>query len=112
MSAFSRLVEQHYREQWSVSRYAAELAITSVHLNNVCRRLSRQSALEHLHQRLLLEAKRSLIYTTLTVAQISDLLGFTEAAYFSRFFKRLTGISPREFRQQRGSTRSGADTGN
>lgn len=99
VSAFSRLVEQHYRKHWPVSRYAAELAITPVQLNNVCRRLLKQSALEHLHQRLLLEAKRNLIYTTLTVAQIADLLGFAEAPYFSRFFRRLAGTSPRDFRQ-------------
>lgn len=103
VSAFSRLVEHHYREHWPVSRYAAELAITPVQLNNVCRRLLRRSALEHLHQRLLLEAKRSLIYTTLTVAQIADMLGFAEAPYFSRFFRRLAGQSPREFRQRGGS---------
>ncbi|WP_454806041.1 helix-turn-helix domain-containing protein [Paraburkholderia fungorum] len=109
ISAFSGLVEQHYREHWPVSRYAAELAITAAQLNNVCQRLLRCSALDHLHQRLLLEAKRNLIYTTLTVAQISDLLGFAEAPYFSRFFRRLTNVTPREFRQGGASSESAAN---
>jgi len=53
-----------------------------------------------LHQRLLLEAKRELVYTSMTISQISDQLGFSEPAYFSRFFKRMTGQSPKDFRQQ------------
>jgi AraC family transcriptional activator of pobA len=100
VAAFTRLVEQHYREHWPVGRYASELAITSAQLNNVSRRVLGQSALEHLHQRLLLETKRNLVYTTMTVAQISDLLGFSEVAYFSRFFRRLEGASPTQFRQR------------
>lgn len=108
VTAFTRLVERHYREHWPIGQYAEALAITSAQLNNVTRRLLGQSALEHLHERLLLEAKRNLIYTTLTIAQISDLLGFSEVAYFSRFFRRLEGVSPREFRQQQpGYTRGG-----
>ncbi|VFS83347.1 L-rhamnose operon regulatory protein rhaS [Kluyvera cryocrescens] len=53
-----------------------------------------------LHQRLLLEAKRSLLYTSMTVSQISDYLGFSDATYFSRFFRRATGFSPRDFREK------------
>jgi len=99
LSAFSRLVEAHYREHLPVSLYATRLKITTVRLNSICRRLLGQSALEVLHQRLLLEAKRNLVYTALSVAQIADLLGFSEAAYFTRFFKRLTGTTPKEFRR-------------
>jgi AraC family transcriptional activator of pobA len=57
--------------------------------------------LQLIHQRLLLEAKRNLVYTSMTVAQVADSLGFSEAAYFSRFFRRATGLSPRAFRDQR-----------
>lgn len=105
VASFMKLVEQHYREHWPVGKYAAALSITSAQLNNVTRCVLKQSALEHLHQRLLLEAKRNLVYTMMTVAQISDLLGFTEVAYFSRFFRRFEGVSPREFRQRSGYAR-------
>ena len=54
-----------------------------------------------IHQRLLLEAKRQLVYTTQTIQQVSDDLGFSEPAYFSRFFKRFAGVSPRAFREPR-----------
>ena len=54
-----------------------------------------------INQRLLLEAKRSLVYTAMTINQVADSLGFSEPAYFSRFFKRSTGQSPKDFRLQR-----------
>ncbi|GAB3394191.1 hypothetical protein GCM10027514_39920 [Azotobacter armeniacus] len=69
------------------------------HLNSICRQLCGLSALEILHQRLLLEAKRNLIYSAMTINQLSDQLGFSEPAYFSRFFQRLTGMSPNAFRR-------------
>ncbi|GAB2870997.1 helix-turn-helix domain-containing protein [Paraburkholderia jirisanensis] len=104
LAAFSTLIERHYADHWPVSRFADRLGISAVQLNNVCRRLVGQSALEILHQRVLLEAQRNLTYTTMGVAQISDRLGFAEPAYFSRFFRRLAGTTPRQFRDQsRGS---------
>jgi AraC family transcriptional activator of pobA len=101
--SFSRLVEQHFHEHWSIGQYAAALAITTAQLNNVCRRSLGCSALEHVHRRVLLEAKRNLIYTTMTIAQIADVLGFSDVAYFSRFFRRLARVSPREFRHKQAS---------
>ena len=98
LQGFTRLVGEHFRQHWSIEQYAAQLSISAAHLNSLCRRLTDQSALQIINQRLLLEAKRDLVYTTLTINQVSDRLGFSEPAYFSRFFKRCTGSSPREFR--------------
>jgi AraC family transcriptional regulator, transcriptional activator of pobA len=92
-------VEQHYREHLTVETLAHRLDLSSVHLNTLCRRLAGQSALQIIHQRLLLEARRSLIYTNMTIAQVSDSLGFSDPTYFSRFFRRLSGQSPNAFRQ-------------
>jgi AraC family transcriptional regulator, transcriptional activator of pobA len=101
LSAFSKLIEKHYREHLPMSRYASLLGVTPVYLNTLCQRLTNQSALSIVHQRLLLEAKRNLVYTTLNVSQIADLLGFSEPTYFNRFFKRLTGKTPNRFRAGR-----------
>ncbi|MGF2687510.1 helix-turn-helix domain-containing protein [Marinobacter sp. DUT-3] len=100
MDVFLHLVETNFNEQWPVDAYAERMGVSTPHLNAVCRRLCHHSALQVIHQRVLLEAKRGLIYTTMSVSQISDRLGFSEPAYFSRFFKRLTGTSPREFRNK------------
>ncbi|NMW30416.1 helix-turn-helix domain-containing protein, partial [Escherichia fergusonii] len=51
-----------------------------------------------LHERLILEAKRCLQYTQMTISQIADYLGFSDVAYFSRFFKRHTLLSPKAYR--------------
>jgi AraC family transcriptional activator of pobA len=100
LARFTRLVEAHFREQRSVEALAHKAGISVAQLNNVCRDLAGLSALQVVHQRMLLEAKRNLIYTTMTVAQVADALGFSDPAYFSRFFRRLSGLSPKAFRQQ------------
>ncbi|MBC9251702.1 AraC family transcriptional regulator [Pseudomonas alcaligenes] len=101
LQRFTRLLEAHYRAHRPIEQYAAELGISAAHLNALCRRLAGQSALQLINQRLLLEAKRCLVYTAMTVNQVADSLGFSEPAYFSRFFKRSTGLTPKAFRLQR-----------
>ncbi|WXL25478.1 helix-turn-helix domain-containing protein [Ectopseudomonas mendocina] len=101
MVAFLNLIEKHYREHWSVERYAHHIGLSSTYLNNLCRQFTGHSALQVTHQRLLLEAKRNLIYTTMSIAQIADALGFVDPAYFSRFFKRVSGQTANSFRRQR-----------
>lgn len=99
LQRFTVLLERHYYEHWPVSNYARQLGVSTAYLNGVCRRHSGLTALQLIHQRLLLEAKRQLVYTTLNVNQISDRLGFSEPAYFIRFFKRLTGQTPTRLRK-------------
>ncbi|GLK91380.1 helix-turn-helix domain-containing protein [Pseudomonas turukhanskensis] len=101
VDAFTRLLEAHYRQHLPIEHYASALSISAAHLNALCRRLAGQSALQMINQRLLLEAKRCLVYSAMTVNQVSDSLGFSDPAYFSRFFKRGTGLSPKGFRIQR-----------
>ena len=99
-SSFCQLIEAGYARQHPVSWYAHELGITAAHLNALCRKASGQSALKLVHERLLLEARRSLVYTAMSVSQVSYVLGFTDPAYFTRFFKQRLGMSPKAFRVQ------------
>lgn len=99
LSRYLRLVEAHYREHLSVEDFAAKLGISSLRLNQLCRDLAGQTALQVVHQRLLLEARRNLVYTRMSIGQLSDRLGFTDPTYFARFFKRLSGQTPNGFRR-------------
>ena len=95
---FCQMIEAEYCTQHAVSWYADRIGISPAHLNALCRQASRQSALELIHQRLLLEARRRLAYSTRTVSAVSYELGFADPAYFTRFFKQRAGLSPKAFR--------------
>lgn len=97
---FCELLEEHYLQHRPVGHYAKQLGITASHLNLLCRQTVGKSALEIIHERVLLEAKRNLVYTSMTVSEVSYAIGFSDPAYFTRFFKRATGCPPKDFRQR------------
>ena len=101
LGLFNQQVEAQFRQQPGVEQLAHQVGISVAHLNSICRELAGQSALQIIHQRLLLEAKRHLIYTPLTISEVADSLGFADPAYFARFFRRLSGTSPSAFREGR-----------
>lgn len=99
IETFRAAIERTYRAPRPIRAYASDLGITPTQLNRLCREVLGKSALELVHDRILLEAKRDLIYTTLSVNEIAYSLGFREPAYFSRFFKKRTGRTPSLFRR-------------
>jgi AraC family transcriptional regulator, transcriptional activator of pobA len=98
---FRQLVEDHYQTHRGIADYASELAVTQQTLNRICRAFAGKGALEIVQERMLLAARRHLIYTDASVEAIAYGLGFQDPAYFSRFFKRLAGMAPGQFRQAR-----------
>lgn len=96
----SRLIELHYRKHPSISFYADALSITTKHLNSLCRKYLQTSVADMQHERLLVESKRLLYFTSLSVKEIAHTLGFEDDSYFVRFFKRLTGKTPLQLRQE------------
>lgn len=92
------LVEERFRQQPVLTSLARELGISPTHLNRAAQQVLGHSAMGVLHQRLLLEAQRDLTYTSLSVKQIAWSLGFADAAYFTRFFRRLAGRTPTQWR--------------
>lgn len=94
----SSLIEAHFLEHKPIAFYAEALDITPKHLNNLCRQYLHTSLADMQNARLLLEAKRMLHFTSLSVKEIAYQLGFEDASYFVRFFKRLAGTTPALFR--------------
>lgn len=109
VARFREMVERHYREPRPLSRYAAQLGVTEHRLRAACRHAAGASPLRLIQARQLLEAKRALLYTNMTVGEAGYYLGFEDPAYFSRFFARAAGESPRRFRARRkGGEQTGA----
>lgn len=100
VARFREKLEQHFREHAGIGKYAALLKVSQTRLLRACLAVTGESPLEHVHQRLLIEAERQLRYTSMPVTQIAYHLGFDDPAYFSRFFTRRMGSSPRAFRQR------------
>lgn len=96
--AFLGLVDKHYRDTRKISFYAARLGITPTHLNRVCRQIFGASALTVIERRILLEARRYLQFSALSIKEIGILLGYPDPAYFSRFFTQRVGQSPQTLR--------------
>jgi len=97
--AFRALIEQHMTLHWRVKDYAVALGVKTIDLIKACRSVFATTPSALIRDRLLLDAKRRLIYSRESAAHIADELGFSDAAYFSRFFKRETGQSPLDYRR-------------
>ena len=95
---FRALAELHLRRHQPLGFYAGALQVTPDHLSRSCRAVTGLSALDLLHERLLLEARRLLAYTQAPVAEVARELGFDDPAYFSRFFARRDGRAPLDYR--------------
>lgn len=102
------MIDERFSRHWPVERYAAALGVTPGRLNAACRRVTGLSTLQLVHARLMLEARRSLIYTSHGMAEIGYALGFEDPAYFSRFFTKREGRSPQAFRRAHGDGGTGS----
>jgi AraC-like DNA-binding protein len=81
-----------------IADYAAELAVTPGHLSVLCTQYAGQGAKRLLDSTLASRARRMLLYTDESAARVGASLGFEDPSYFSRFFRRETGQTPKEFR--------------
>ncbi|WP_117194474.1 helix-turn-helix domain-containing protein [Rhizobium terrae] len=95
---FTVLVETHFRDQWAVADYAAELGISRDRLNDICLRAYGRPPARLIRERLALEARIYLENSSLALGQIAGVLGFAGAPQFNRFFKALLGRTPGRYR--------------
>lgn len=97
---FANLLAARYREQHEVAFYAEKAYLTARHFSVIIKDVVGISASDYIEQYLATQAKNLLsTRPDLTIQQISSYLGFAESSSFCRFFKRLTGLTPKDFRQ-------------
>lgn len=97
---FLLILEENYRRPEGVDFYAEKLFMTARNLNNICQHILQKSVSEIIETRKLIEAKNLLIHSDKTVAEIGYELGYSEKAYFTSVFKKKSGQTPTEFREE------------
>jgi AraC family transcriptional activator of pobA len=96
---FMFMLEKEYKTVKSVNEYASQLSVTPNHLNVIVKKHTRHPAGYHIRQRIILEAKRLAIYSDVCMKEIAYLLGFSDTAHFSKFFKKSTGVNFSAFKR-------------
>lgn len=98
LKSFQLKINERFRELREVSEYASLLNISAGHLSEVVKSQSGKPAIKHIHERQALEARRLLFHTNNSLKEIAFDLGFSDASYFNRFFKRECSVTPAEYR--------------
>lgn len=97
---FIALVNEHSKRERNISFYAGKLCLTAHYLSTLIREASGQTVMQWINQAVILEAKVLLKHSDLLVFQISDELSFPNPSFFSKFFKRMTGMTPAEYQKE------------
>ena len=98
--AFYNLVLAHYKESRKTEFYAEKLCLTPKYLSAVIKETTGKSVTEWITNYVILEAKSLLKTSNMTIQQISDELHFANQSFFGKFFKRITGTSPKEYKRK------------
>ena len=98
IKAFEILLEQNFKTDKAPLNYASNLAITLKHLNRICNEILQKTTTDVITDRVMLEAKRMLLDKEFTINEIALRLGYSDFSYFSRLFKKKTGLTPTHFR--------------
>lgn len=98
--AFKQLLRQQYKLLRRPAAFAARLCISTTYLNDAVRAVTGFPVTYHIQQQLVREAQRLLLHSTLGVNEIAYELGFEDAKYFIRLFRKITGTSPGAFRKE------------
>lgn len=105
VSRYRASLENNFRVEKTLTFYAGELGATPQRLNAACKVRAGKTASEVLYERIVVEAKRCLLYTEMTVAEIGHSIGYDDPAYFNRFFSQKVGVPPGTFRANAATTR-------
>lgn len=100
LEKLEHLINFHFYDEKFPKFYADKLNITTKHLNRVVKTTTNKTTNQLISERIILEAKRLIVHSQDNLANIAYTLGFSDYAYFSKFFKSRTGITPLEFRKK------------
>lgn len=95
---FNFLVEKHFKEKHTVAEYASLLNKSPKTLSNLFNKLNHKTPLQLIQERKMLESRRLLKYTDMTISDVAYEVGFNDVQSFSRFFRKHQSIAPSEFR--------------
>jgi AraC-like DNA-binding protein len=95
---FMELVQEHYREERLIGFYADKLCITPKYLSKLVKENTGRSAGDWIESHVILEARAMLQSSDMTIQQISAALNFPNQSFFGKYFKRVTGMSPKQYR--------------
>ena len=101
---FMELVQEHYREERLIGFYADKLCITPKYLSKLIKEHTGRSAGEWIDNHVILEARAMLQSSDMTIQQIAASLNFPNQSFFGKYFKRATGLSPKQYRSSKGVT--------
>lgn len=99
ISELDTLIEKNYDIEHYPKFYAKKLSVTPSHLNVVCQKVRNKTAGDLIRERILLESKRLLVNSKLTISEIAYLLGYDDNSYFTKFFKSQENKTPTQFRR-------------
>lgn len=97
LKKFEELIDRNFKDLKNPRDYASLLNISEKHLNRISQTCLKKTSTDLISERIILEAKRMLIHSRLSVTQIADALGYKDNSYFNRFFKKRTGTTPSSF---------------
>ena len=98
--ALYHLIENHFRQEKKMAFYARKLSLSAKRVNELMRHHSGKTLTRLIHDRIILEAQRDLAFTRKSVKQIAHELEYDDVSYFCRFFRSMTGESPKAFRDK------------
>lgn len=105
--SFNVLVEEHFRTRKTIGEYAELMYKSPKTITNVFSKYSKDSPLQVIHKRIIMEAKRMLLYTDKATKEIGYELGYSDPAQFSKLFRKYAGMTTTEFRNTRSQIPSG-----
>lgn len=94
-----QLIEENYHKNLTINEYASMLSITPNHLTQMVKQVTGNTSAKLLQKKVIIETKRLLIHSEMTVTEISDFMNFSDQSYFTKFFKKACGITPLQYRK-------------